>query len=157
VSPPTPIDRAIAAVPMLSAMSGRQLKRLSANATTRSYAAGSIIIREGDTSMAMYVLLEGSARVECTGPDGQPVVLATLQPDDFFGEMGLIDDTTRCTSVIAVQDTRCVLIDKWDFERRLAADAEIALALVRILNARVRELTAQVAACERERSPLAPG
>jgi len=149
------IDQAIAAMPLLSGLSTRQRKRLSTTATTRSYPAGSVILREGDTSMAMYVLLSGSARVECTGSDGRSIALGVLNAGAYFGEMGLIDDTVRCTSVIALEPTHCILLGKWDFEKAMRDDAEIGLALLRTLNARVRRLEAQLAAHEQELAAVA--
>ena len=141
------IERALAAVSLLQGLSARQRGRLAARATTRTYREGAVIVREGDTSMALYVVVDGRVRVECTSAAGQPAVqLEDLTPGDVFGEMGLIDDAARSASVVAAEPTQCVLLAKWDFEKPLRDDVEIGLALLRTLSERVRRLEARLAA-----------
>ena len=54
--------------------------------------------------------------------------------------MGLIDDQPRSATVIADEPTECALLAKWDFQNELREDPEIALALLPVLNARIRRL-----------------
>jgi CRP-like cAMP-binding protein len=104
--------------------------RLARRATTRVYPAGAVIIREGDTSMALYVVLAGRV-----GVDVQSQRVRELGPGSFFGEMGLVDDRPRSASVIAVQETECALLGVWDVRQ----NAELALSLLPVLVERLRE------------------
>src|SRR6185295_5540112 len=61
VADPVAIEEVFARVPLLAHLSGRQRTRLAELATTRLYEQGSIIVRQGDTSMALYVVLSGHA------------------------------------------------------------------------------------------------
>jgi CRP/FNR family transcriptional regulator, cyclic AMP receptor protein len=62
--------------------------------------------------------------------------------------MGLIDDLPRAATVIAVEPTECALLARWDFQNELRDDPDIALALLPVLNARIRELDARLARAE---------
>jgi CRP/FNR family transcriptional regulator, cyclic AMP receptor protein len=75
-------------------------------------------------------------------------VLEELGPGGAFGEMGLIDDMPRAASVIAIEPTECVLLARWDFQNELREDPEIALALLPVLNARIRDLNERLARSE---------
>jgi len=58
----------------------------------RRYPAKTTLIYAGDKSDAIYFIIEGSVSVLIEDPDGKELVLAYLNPGDFFGEMGLFDE-----------------------------------------------------------------
>ncbi len=144
------IEEIFGAVPLLARMSARQRSRLARQATTRTYQPGDVIIREGDTGMALYVILTGAARVTRQNHAGQMVSLAEIGPADFFGEMGLLDDAVRSATITATASvpTECALLGRWDFQRELRDDPAIALALLPILIERIRDLEARLAKIE---------
>ena len=51
------IEETLREVPLFSRLSGRQRARLARFATTRDYKPGATIVRQGDTSMSLYVVL----------------------------------------------------------------------------------------------------
>jgi CRP-like cAMP-binding protein len=151
------IEDAFAAVPLFSRLSGGQRSRLAKLATVRAYRPESIIVRQGDTSMALYVVLRGRARVEHEFEQGTPPLsLGELGPCGFFGEMGLIDDMPRAATVRALDSTDCALLAKWDFRNELRQDPDIALALLPILTQRIREAEARLEQMEQshDRHPV---
>ena len=124
------IEQTLAAVPFLRALSPRRRAHLARLATTRRYPAGAVIVRQGDTSMAAYVVLSGAVRI---GPERQSVSGADdalAGPGAFFGEMGVIHDRPRAETVVAVEPTECALIAKWDFTALLYAQPQVALDLM---------------------------
>ena len=137
------IEETFAAVPLLSRLSRRQRARLASLATTRTYPAGAVIVRQGDTSMSFYVVLSGLVRVERREGDDSRAPVRTLGPAGYFGELGLIDDLPRSATVVAVEPTECALLSKWDFTNELRDDPDIALALLPVLTERIRELEAR--------------
>ncbi len=134
-----------ATVPLLHRLSPRQRSRLASLATTRSYRPGSIIVRQGDTSMALYIVLSGAVKIELEPDTGAPLPITEVGPAGYFGEMGLIDDTPRSATVVALEPTECALLSKWDFRDELRHDPDIALALLPVLNERIRDLEARLA------------
>jgi CRP/FNR family cyclic AMP-dependent transcriptional regulator len=139
------IERMFAQVPLLSRLNARQRGQLARRATTRSYGPESVIVRQGDTSMAFYVVLSGRVRIDREAEGGNPYQVWETGPAGFFGEMGLIDDEPRAATVVAVESTECALLARWDFQKELRDDPDIALALLPVLNERIRSLNEQVA------------
>lgn len=134
------IEEVFAAVPLFKRLSARQRSRLVRHATIRTYQPDDVIIREGDTGMALYVILSGTAHVTRESAAGRTVPLATIGPTDFFGEMGLLDDAVRSATITASAPTECALLGRWDFQRELRDDPAIALALLPVLTERIRDL-----------------
>ncbi|RJQ30862.1 MAG: cyclic nucleotide-binding domain-containing protein [Actinobacteria bacterium] len=64
---------------------------------------GEILFKEGAEGNDMYVIRRGKVEIY-RGNDGHEVVLATLGPGDFFGEMVFFGDKTRSASARVVED-----------------------------------------------------
>ena len=134
------VEATLAAIPMFRHLGARQRTRLAQYFCRRSYRAGEVIVRQGDTSMSFYVVLSGTVRIVRHPAGDGGVDIAEEGAGSFFGEMGVIDDLPRAATVVAVEPTECALLAKWDFQRELGADPGIALALISVLNARIRTL-----------------
>jgi CRP/FNR family cyclic AMP-dependent transcriptional regulator len=70
---------------------------------------------------------------------GGQVILAILRPGEFFGEMGLIDDSPRSASVVTIEPCELLSISKRDFKKCLAENLEMSMAVMRGLVRRLRE------------------
>lgn len=140
------IEETLHGVTLFSRLTARQRARLARFATTRTFPEGSVIVRQGDTSMSLYVILSGSVRVarEDDGGGGS-IDVEQLDAGGAFGEMGLIEDLPRAATVVALEPTTCALLAKWDFQNELRDDPEIALALLPVLTGRIRELDTMLA------------
>jgi putative ABC transport system ATP-binding protein len=77
----------------------------------QSFPAGSEIIRQGDVGDLFYVIGSGQVAIEM---DGQQV--NRLGPGAFFGEVALIRDQPRNATVRALEDARCFVLHKADFQ-----------------------------------------
>jgi MFS family permease len=100
------------------------LERLARGAEKERFAVGETILAKGDPANRCYTVLHGRVRVH--EPDGD--TLATLEEDDFFGEIGLLHETTRTASVTAASDCVLYSIDAGTF--RAALDADTAASAV---------------------------
>ena len=134
------VETVLADIPMFHHLGARQRARLAEYFCLRTYRPDEVIVRQGDTSLSFYVVLSGRVRIvrQAGGVDGVEIV--EEGPGSFFGEMGVIDDLPRAATVVALEPTECALLAKWDFQRELCAEPGIALALISVLNARVRTL-----------------
>jgi CRP/FNR family cyclic AMP-dependent transcriptional regulator len=70
----------------------------------RSYPAKQLIIREGDPSRDLYYIISGSVTVQVEDSKGREIVLAYLNPGDFFGELGLFDDDTKRSAFVRAKE-----------------------------------------------------
>ena len=85
----------------LPALTPDQLGRLSLEVAVRRYPAGVTIIREGEVPDQFYVLRRGQVDVVTQDATGHEVVLERLEPGDYFGEIGLLQNRRRTATVRA--------------------------------------------------------
>ena len=71
---------------------------------------GEIVFKEGDPGTEMYGIVSGEVRLEAAG---KPI--ATLGPDDVFGEMALLDSSPRMATAVATAETQLAVIDRHRF------------------------------------------
>ena len=73
----------------------------------RRFAAGSVLMRQGDVSDCMHVIVAGQVRVEREEPrlGNEPILLAELGPGEIVGEIGVVLGAPRSATVTAVADT----------------------------------------------------
>jgi CRP/FNR family cyclic AMP-dependent transcriptional regulator len=88
----------------------------------RRYPAKSVIIYAGDHSDVLYYIIEGSVTVLIEDDEGHEIVLAYLNPGDFFGEMGLFGEDSNRSAWIRTK-TQCELAEiSYSRYRQLAED-----------------------------------
>jgi len=95
--------------------------------------SGEVLLKEGDVGEEMYVLIEGTAKIEYRG-----VFFAEIGPGDFVGELAVIDGSPRLASAIAVTDCRFVAVNRARFEFLVAETPNFALEVMRVLALRLR-------------------
>jgi CRP/FNR family cyclic AMP-dependent transcriptional regulator len=126
-------------VPLFASFPEEPLRLLAAVTTRRSATRGSIIIAAGDPTESLFIVLSGRLKVMMSDSDGKEVILTILGPGEFFGEMGLIDDSPRSASVVAIEPCELMAITRRDFKKCLAENFEMAMAVMRGLVRRLRE------------------
>jgi CRP/FNR family cyclic AMP-dependent transcriptional regulator len=131
-------------VPLLSVLSDEELNLLTRVVSRKSYARGSLILGVGDPTDSLYILISGRIKVFMSDLDGKEVILAILGPNEFVGEMGLIDNSPRSANVVALEPCEVVCISKADFKRCLADNFEMAMTVMRGLVKRLREADNQI-------------
>jgi CRP-like cAMP-binding protein len=98
-------------IPLFSALSRRQLRRLAKDFTDRRVPAGAVLVTQGEMSgIAFFVIAEGEAAVIVNGTR-----VGTLRPGDHFGELAMISESDRTATVEAVTPMRCHTIQFWHF------------------------------------------
>lgn len=119
----------------------------------------SIIVREGDTHHALYVLKEGEVRVE-KGSTGFPLELARLGPGEIFGEMSFIDGVAASANIVANSVVEAYVVDRLLMKPLLKAYPSIYgrffHSLAAILSRRLRETSALVNADDSENLTWTP-
>jgi len=127
------------AVPLFSSFPDEQLRMLAGVVTRRTASRSTTVMAAGDPTDSLYIILSGRLKVLMSDADGKEVILSILGPGEFFGEMGLIDDSPRSASVLAIEPCELLAIAKRDFKKCLAENFEMAMAVMRGLVRRLRE------------------
>ncbi|MEK7717777.1 MAG: cyclic nucleotide-binding domain-containing protein, partial [Pseudomonadota bacterium] len=99
----------------------------------KAYAAGEIILRQGDSCEGMYVIQEGKAEV-LHRRDDKEVRVSVLGERDFFGEVPFMErlrepGVARGT-VRAVSDVRVLTVDRKTIVRRIHEDPSLAYRIL---------------------------
>jgi CRP/FNR family cyclic AMP-dependent transcriptional regulator len=126
-------------------LKGVELGTLAQALHARTYRPGEVIFVQGDIGRALFILESGKVELTRQGPDGVPVVLYTLKPGEFFGEMALLESLPRSATATAVDATRLHLLYRTKLDVLLHANPRIGVAimshLARLLSARLRRAT----------------
>jgi CRP-like cAMP-binding protein len=111
----------------------------------RVYAAGSLIVRQGESGDAVFLIGSGSAQV-LLEVDGTRATLCPLRKADIFGEAALLEGSSRVTTVSAVQE--CLLLEiRGDvFRELLASHPTLELAILLKMTERLRSANEQILA-----------
>ncbi len=131
-------------IPLFAHLDEEELARIGEVARERSYPKNSVILFEDDPGDALYVVVSGRVKVVLIGEDGREVILSTMDKGNFFGEMSLIDDEPRSAHVIAMENSRLLVLRRDDFHRCLDTTPRIALGLLRVLSKRLRQADNQI-------------
>ena len=70
----------------------------------KTYPSKQLIIREGDPSRDLYYIISGSVSVQVEDDKGHEIVLAYLNPGDFFGELGLFDEDSKRSAFVRAKE-----------------------------------------------------
>lgn len=87
------------------------LERLAKAAEEQTVAAGTVIIREGDTADALWILLSGSLAVEASVGGGPVRALPTVNAPGYVGELGLVRGVPRTATVRTAEDCDLLRIE----------------------------------------------
>ena len=137
----------LAELPLFSSLARTPREAIAEGSELQKASRGEILIREEEiATRAFFVILEGSARVAVTGPEGREAVLAFLEEGDFFGEMSLLDGDPRSATVRASTDVKLLLLRRQVFLDLLSKHPEIALGLLSELSSRLRNANRKISA-----------
>jgi CRP/FNR family transcriptional regulator, cyclic AMP receptor protein len=106
---------------------------LKAGLPRRSFIADDVIFREGDKAEALFVIESGRVEIQA----GHRVV-AILGPNEFFGEMSLIDPSPRSATAVAATDVTLVPVSEKQFLKIISETPSFALDLLRLFARRLR-------------------
>jgi CRP/FNR family transcriptional regulator, cyclic AMP receptor protein len=129
-------EATVAACPLFRGLDDRGLAAVAAVAVEVEFAADRVIARQGEIGTGLFMVVDGAVRVVQDG-----VVVARLGPGGFFGELSVLDGGPRNAQVSAEVPTTCLALATWDAERVMRDEPGVALAVVRVLTARLREAT----------------
>ncbi len=132
-------------VSLFDGISRREFGHLFQALVVRTYAPGEILFHEGDIGRALYILESGRVELSRKSPTGDLLVLAVLEPGDYFGEMSLLDECARSATAAAMEPVKVHLLYKTELEKLIKhvphVGAAIMMHLGMLLVARLRAMT----------------
>jgi len=80
------------------------VQQLLAHCHRRRFPPKAAIIRQGDPAGDLYYIITGSVTVLLEDDKGHEIVLAYLNPGDFFGEIGLFNEDANRTALVRARN-----------------------------------------------------
>jgi CRP/FNR family cyclic AMP-dependent transcriptional regulator len=118
-------------------------REISKRAVQRRYAAKALIVQEGDRSDSLFIILEGRVKAYVSDESGREMILSTMGPGEYFGELAL-DEGPRSASVMSLEPCVVSVVPLADLDHFIHENPAFAAHFIRRLMSRVRSLTKSV-------------
>ncbi|MBC8165426.1 MAG: cyclic nucleotide-binding domain-containing protein [Bryobacteraceae bacterium] len=109
---------------ILSVLEDTDLEWMAHKGSIERVPAQSELISEGQVTASLYFVLDGELAVRAGGADGTEI--ARLLSGEIVGEMSFVDTRPPSASVVAVQDSLVLALDRALLTRRLEQDSGFA-------------------------------
>jgi CRP-like cAMP-binding protein len=133
----------IADLPLFHGLRQDSLQLLAQHGLERSFATGEMLFRAGDTPWGIFVVLQGRIRV-VRGDASRQVVVHTEGPGGTLADVPFFAGGALPGTAIAAEPSVCVIFPKEALHAAIAANPDIAFALLARLALRVRELVGRL-------------
>jgi len=115
---------------------------------TRTFQDLEVIFEEGNYGDEMYIVHSGTVKLVKQSSAGE-ILVATIQPGEFFGEMALVDNAPRSVGAVAGTDqTRLLALDRDKFLFLVSHQPAFALTIMHVLCQRIRAMNERLAELE---------
>jgi CRP-like cAMP-binding protein len=129
--------------PFLARLSAEEMVGLRARSIPRRFARGATIMHEREVRGRVVVIESGHAKVSSMTDDGKEIVFAFRGPGDLLGEISALGGEPRSATVRALEPVDGIAVAAGDFEAFLEAHPRVALVILRVVIARLREADRQ--------------
>jgi hypothetical protein len=136
---PVEIMLHLRSLPIFERLTTRQLMDLALAVSEEDHAAGAAIVREGELSDCLYLVVDGRVQVTKSGKH-----LSEQGPRSFFGEIAIFEGAVRSATVQALAPTRVLRLGRAELMRLMEEFPGIAIGVCQNLSRRVRELSDRV-------------
>ena len=123
-------------IPMFAGCSQRELQIVARAVREVGHNAGTVIAREGEPGIGLFVMIEGTASVSIGGSKK-----GSIKPGEFFGEIALLDGGPRTATVTADTDVKLLGLTEWVFRGLVQQHPSIAVKTLQAMAARLRSAT----------------
>ena len=121
-------------VPMFTRLDEEILEGHAESSEMREFSAGDRVAEEGSPNEGLLVLVEGAMDVH-----RKSRLFKVLGPGDYVGDMSLLDGAPHMVDVTVTQDGYGVFLPGHQFQAAVRHHPQVALEVIRVLVARVRE------------------
>ena len=131
-------------IPLFAGLPENQVYQIARMAGVRKVPRNTTLVRVGDKTDALYVLVSGSAKVLNRDVEGREVILTLLRAGECFGEMSLIDGSPRSADVVSCEPCELLVIAKSDFAHALSENVDLCLNIMKSFADRLREANRKI-------------
>lgn len=128
-------------VPLFADLSPADLQPIALLVTEHHAEKGEVIFEQGEIGEEMFVVVHGEVSVMIRQDDDSEKEFARRKVGDVVGEMSILSGEPRIASLIAVEETHFLCLDKKSFEGLIRERPEVGFAVMRVLCQRLKEAT----------------
>jgi CRP-like cAMP-binding protein len=103
---------------------------------TRTFPRDEIIFSEFEPGNTFYIIRAGRVNIIKNAGEYEHT-LDILYPPDMFGEMGILENSPRTATAIAMDEVKAIELDARNFEILMLGNSALAFKLLRILAKRI--------------------
>ncbi len=127
-------------IPIFKNLTEKDFQRIEDLIHEVEFPAEHVLFRQGDPSDAFYIIKTGKVRI-VRHEGGKANEVAQLSDGEFFGEIGVIQDSERTADVVLSQDSTLLAIEKNEFQRFMAVNPAISMKIMSVMAGRYRANT----------------
>ena len=131
-------------VPIFGDLNEEGLIKIANLGIVKKFRKGEVILLEEEAGSAMFVIISGKVKIVRADEKGREVILSILSENDFFGEMAILDGSTRSASVVSLSSSEVFIIHRKDFLDLMHDHPQVAVSLLKELTARLRKADSQI-------------
>jgi pilus retraction protein PilT len=128
--------QALSQAPLFQGLTAQHLDKVLTHAQLVEFEPEETMVRQGDPSDALYVLLSGEASVRLASAS-QAAEISRIRPPETFGELGLLIEHARTANVVALSASVAARFDQEGFLTMFKGIPSFALATARELAVRL--------------------
>lgn len=109
---------AIQSLPLFRGLTDDEAQQISGYLKLRQFTAGQTVLKQGESSQALWVVLKGTCEVarQSENRTNESVALAALEPTNYFGEMSFFSPAPHSASVRARTDVMLLQLARSDYD-----------------------------------------
>ncbi len=119
-------------------LTSQELAELGALLRRRTVLAGSNVMTAEQPGEIVYIIQEGTVKIHLEQSSGRDVILAILGVGEVVGEMSLVDRLSRSATVLSLEDTSLLWMNRATFRQYLHRIPQLSYNLALILSHRLR-------------------
>jgi CRP-like cAMP-binding protein len=136
---PTAESDPLARIPIFEALSSEERAGLAQLFRPRRFSRGQHIVRVGEPGKEFFIIQDGTVDISVPDEAGRSLVLASLGPGQFFGEISLLDGGPRTATARSATDSSLLELAREDFLSFIQRHPSVAIQMLTILGQRQRE------------------
>ncbi len=125
-----------------------EIEVISRYMNLHSFEKGDYIFKQGERQDFMAFIVEGKIDIIKESADSLEMIVVTLMPSTYFGEMSFVDEEPRSASAVAREDSMLLFLSNENFERITKDHPQLAIKILRniakLISQRLRMTTGKL-------------
>ena len=131
-------------ISLFSLLPDEKIELLEKVIREKHYKRGAVIWEKCSANKELLIPISGKLKVVEQDEEGNELTLNFVFAGQWIGEMSLIDEGGHSATVVAIEDSNCLIIPRKDFLRLLEECPGLSINLIRLLIERVRLLSREI-------------